>query len=85
MMGYTVRVYSDGSKEYFLNGKLHKEDGPAVEYTNGYKAWYKNGKPYNENGPVVIHPNGDKEYFVNKEEVKQEITVNGFTYRLVEK
>ena len=30
------------------NGKLHRENGPAVEYKNGYKAWYINGTNYNE-------------------------------------
>jgi len=29
----------DGSKEWFLNGQRHREDGPAVEYANGHKEW----------------------------------------------
>ena len=29
-----------GDKEWYLNGKLHREDGPAVEYSGGYKEWY---------------------------------------------
>ena len=36
--------HADGHKEWRLNGKLHREDGPAVEGANGYKAWYLNGK-----------------------------------------
>ena len=40
----TCRKYSDGSKAWYLNGKLHREDGPAVEYSNGTKHWYLNGK-----------------------------------------
>ena len=27
-----------------LNGKLHREDGPAVEWANGRKHWYLNGR-----------------------------------------
>ena len=41
---YTVRVKADGDKFWWLNGKLHREDGPAVEYADGGKSWYLNGK-----------------------------------------
>lgn len=38
---YQVKV-EGGDKSWYLNGKLHREDGPAVEGANGYKAWYVN-------------------------------------------
>ena len=44
---YTVEV-EDGYKEWYLNGKLHREDGPAIEDSNGYSAWYINGVKYTE-------------------------------------
>ena len=34
---YEVKVFNDGDKEWFFNGKLHREDGPAIEYFNGDK------------------------------------------------
>ena len=34
----------DGSKRYYLNGEMHREDGPAIECLDGYKAYYLNGK-----------------------------------------
>ena len=37
-----------GNIYYTLNGKLHREDGPAVEDANGTKFWYLNGKEYTE-------------------------------------
>ena len=37
-------IDSSGSKFWRLNGKLHREDGPAVELSNGDKSWYINGK-----------------------------------------
>jgi len=43
MIEYTVRVYDDGTKYWYLNGKKHREDGPAIERASGYKAWYLNG------------------------------------------
>ena len=45
---YTVDVYDNGSKEWCLNGKLHREDGPAVERADGSKSWYLNGKELTE-------------------------------------
>jgi hypothetical protein len=42
MKEYTVKVYEDRT-EWWFNGKLHREDGPAVEYTDGYKLWFING------------------------------------------
>ena len=33
-------------KYWFINGKLHRTDGPAVVYTNGYKEWWINDKEY---------------------------------------
>ena len=54
-----------GDKHWFLNGKLHREDGPAVEYVDGYKSWYLNGKFHREDGPAVEYENGDKQWFLN--------------------
>jgi len=44
MITYEVRVDIDGSKEWYLNGQYHREDGPVVECANGYKAWWLNDK-----------------------------------------
>ena len=35
MIEYTVKVYPNGSKFWCLNDKLHREDGPAMEWANG--------------------------------------------------
>lgn len=29
--------FVDGSKYWYVHGKLHREDGPAIEWTNGTK------------------------------------------------
>ena len=31
-------------KTWYKDGKLHREDGPAVELKNGLKEWYKDGQ-----------------------------------------
>jgi hypothetical protein len=44
---YEVKVDEDGTF-WYLNGKLHREDGPAFEWANGEKFWFLNGKKYAE-------------------------------------
>ena len=61
---YTVEV-EDGYKEWFLNGKLHREDGPAVEDSNGHKSWYINGNLHREDGPAIEWSNGYKLWYIN--------------------
>jgi hypothetical protein len=45
---YTVKVYDNGARWWFLNGKRHREDGPAIEYADGSRYWYLNGVEYGE-------------------------------------
>lgn len=45
---YTVKVFGNGSKEWRLNDKLHREDGPAREWANGSKDWFLNDQRVTE-------------------------------------
>jgi|18_taG_2_1085343.scaffolds.fasta_scaffold34858_1 hypothetical protein len=46
---YKVRVFSSGNKAWYFNGKLHREDGAAVEWANNIPlAWFLNGTKYTE-------------------------------------
>jgi hypothetical protein len=65
---YTVKVYANGTKSWYLNDKLHREDGPAVEYADGSKYWFLNGKLHREDGPAIEDANGSKEWYLNGEE-----------------
>ncbi len=38
-----IVVYEDGSKYWYRDGRLHREDGPAVEFPNGHQGWYLYG------------------------------------------
>jgi len=42
-----------GSVCYYKDDKLHREDGPAVEYADGAKAWYLNSIRYSEKDYIV--------------------------------
>ena len=59
------KTYPNGDKVWWLNGKLHREDGPAVEWANGRKEWFLNGKLHREDGPAIEYANGRKEWFLN--------------------
>ena len=62
---YYTKTYSNGYKEWYFNGKLHRVDGPAVEYSNGYKRWYLNGQLHRVDGPAVEFSSGDKAWWLN--------------------
>ncbi len=51
-----VVIFPSGTKHHYLNGQLHREDGPAVELTdeNGLKGfWYRNGVRHRTDGPAT--------------------------------
>ena len=70
---YAYKKFDDGrefiqgpaGKEWFLNGKRHREDGPAVERADGSKAWFLNGKYHREDGPAVESATRRKEWYLN--------------------
>jgi hypothetical protein len=52
--------YDNGRQEWYMNGKLHKDNGPAVICANGGECWYINGKRHRINGPAIIFANDDE-------------------------
>src|ERR1700691_2444848 len=54
-----------GTIVYYLNGELHREDGPAVIWKDGRFKYFLNGKIHREDGPAAIHLNGIIEYCIN--------------------
>jgi len=65
MIKYEVEVYANGTKYWHLNGKLHREDGPAIEYDNGTKYWHLNDKLHREDGPAIELSGGTKFWYLN--------------------
>jgi hypothetical protein len=72
MIEYTVKVHTDGGKEWWLDGKLHREDGPAVEFADGGKSWWLNGELHREDGPAVEFADGGKEWWLNDKRLTEE-------------
>ena len=63
-----IHVDEAGNKYYYSDRemqKLHREDGPAIEYANGDKVWYVNGELHREDGPAQEYANGSKFWFLN--------------------
>jgi len=50
-------------QNWYLNGWLHREDGPAIEWANGDRFWYLNGNKHRADGPAVELANGEKLVF----------------------
>jgi len=64
MQKYEVNVHDNGNKFWYQNGKLHRLDGPAVEYANGEQSWYQNGLHHRLDGPAIECLNGEQSWFI---------------------
>ena len=59
-------THPDKSKFWLIpNEKLHRTDGPAVEWADGSKEWHLKGKLHREDGPAIEGANGRKEWWLN--------------------
>jgi hypothetical protein len=59
-----LEVDENGNKFWKLNGKYHREDGPAIEGGNGTILWYLNGFLHRVDGPAIEWSNGSKAWFI---------------------
>jgi len=73
MIKYTVKIveWDNGSKLWYLNDELHREDGPAIEWPDGSKFWYLNGILHREDGPAIESASGDKDWYLNGERLSE--------------
>ena len=65
---YYVEVNDTGTYWHTWPGtdrKLHRLDGPAIEYSDGSRAWYQNGQRHRIDGPAVEYADGHREWFQN--------------------
>ena len=67
---------------YWVNGKLNREDGPAVEFIDGDKYWYINDKYHRLDGPA-IEWDETKEYWIEGKEyyIKEEFEKVVYMYK----
>jgi hypothetical protein len=41
-----MTTYANGDKFWWLNGKFHRTDGPAIEYADGDTEWWLHDQSY---------------------------------------
>lgn len=64
MIEYTVSVFNNRT-EWYLDGKRHRADGPAIEHADGSKEWYNDGLLHREGGPAVEFADGSTFWCLN--------------------
>ena len=69
MTGSKLTINKYGDKVWMNEeGKIHREDGPALENLDGSKVWYINGKCHREDGPAFEREDDEyKAWWVNGE------------------
>jgi hypothetical protein len=57
--------YDNNKEEWYIDGTLHREDGPAVIYHGQNKEeWFLNGVLHRDDGPAIIE-NGNEEWYLH--------------------
>ena len=54
-----------GGHVWYLNGRIHRTGGPAVEYSDGSKEWFHHGTLHRDDGPAVEWADGECEWYLN--------------------
>ena len=65
MIEYTVKVDDNGSRCWYLNGEIHRENGPAVETYDGSRYWWLNDKQHREDGPAIEYADGSRCWYLD--------------------
>jgi hypothetical protein len=60
-----VAVRPNGDREWRVEGKLHREEEPAVEYAEGGGEWWVHGVNHREDGPAAVFPDGSWAWYKN--------------------
>lgn len=61
-----IDIIKKGNRtEYYKDGRLHRDDGPAVICGNGISYWYRNGKMHRDGGPAADWGDGDHSWYRN--------------------
>ncbi len=54
-------IWPSGSKEWYQDGRLHRDNAPAYIYADGTKEWWVDDERHRIDGPAVIYAGGGKE------------------------
>lgn len=65
--GIVVNFYRD--KYWYLDGKLHRLDGPAFKCYDGTNVWYVKGNLHRLDGPAIEWASGEKEWWIDNKRI----------------
>ena len=54
-----------GNILWYKDGKLNREDGPAVEHPDGHQEWWIEEELHRKDGPAIEYASGKKEWWLN--------------------
>lgn len=60
-------MWRDGSREWWVDGKRHRPQGPAVVNADGSYRWYLNGLLHRIGGPAVEAASGARAWYEHGE------------------
>ena len=52
-----------GTEHWYLEGVLHRAEGPAVTTADGTQEWYFQGKRHRADGPAIVCMDGDEFWY----------------------
>jgi hypothetical protein len=58
-----LQIDPDGTRYWYEDGQLHRENGPAVEWADGSREWWFRGELHRQDGPAIERANGTKEWW----------------------
>ena len=71
LMGYEI-IAEATYVEWILDGKTHREDGPAYIHEFDGSIWFLHGKYHRTDGPAILFRDGRKEWYINDEQYSEE-------------
>ena len=60
---YYCFEFPRGSKWWYKDTQIHRDDGPARITVNGTKHWFQDGQLHRDKFPAVIYTDGTKEWW----------------------
>jgi hypothetical protein len=86
---------ANGTRSWFVEGKRHRLDGPAIEGADGTRRWYVEGKRHRLDGPALEWADGTRRWYVEGAELTEAewnlqapaktIVIDGVEYLLTRK
>ena len=59
-IGEPAKITKYGLQEWFIDGKRHRDDGPAFIMSD-YKEWWQYGKLHRSNAPAIVWEQGNQQ------------------------